>query len=50
MRDPHVVALHYKMETRPQLALNDPGPVKWELDSLFARLANDQFRIKLKGA
>ena len=48
MRDPHVVALHYRLETGPQLAFNSPPPVKRERDSFSVCLANNQLRVVMK--
>jgi hypothetical protein len=48
MRDPHVVALHYRLETGPQLAFNDPEPVERENDSFTLRLANGELRLEMK--
>jgi hypothetical protein len=48
MRDPHVFSLHYRLETGPQLAFNDPPPVEKETDAFSLRLANGQLRIEMK--
>jgi hypothetical protein len=47
MRDPHVVALHYRLEAGPQLAFRDPQPVKRERDSFSLELYNNQLRVQM---
>jgi hypothetical protein len=48
MRDPHVVALRYRLETGPQLSFNDPPPVERELDSFTIRLDNGHVHVEMK--
>jgi hypothetical protein len=48
MRDPHVVALRYRLETGPQLSFNDPPPVERELDSFTIRLNNGHVHVEMK--
>jgi len=48
MRDPHVVSLHYTLETGQQLVFNDPPPVERELDSFIIRLDNGRLHVEMK--
>jgi hypothetical protein len=48
MRDPHVVALHYKLDTGPQLAFNNPPPIDWDADTFSLRLDNGALCVKMK--
>jgi len=48
MRDPHVVALHYRLETGPQLAFNDPSPMTWDLDAFTLQLSDGQLSVEMK--
>jgi hypothetical protein len=48
MRDPHVVALHYRLEAGPHLAFRDPPPMEKDTDPFSLRLANGQLRIEMK--
>ena len=49
MRDPHVVALNYRLETGPQLAFHDPTSVKTDTAAFTVRLDNGQLRVGMKG-
>lgn len=48
MRDPHVVALRYRLETGPQLDLDNPPPVERELDAFIVRVDNGRLRVAMK--
>lgn len=48
MRDPHVVALNYRLETGPQLTLDNPPPVERELDSFIVRVDDGRVRVVMK--
>ena len=48
MRDPHVVALHYRLETGPQLAFRDPAPVDEEAGAFSLRLDNGELHVTMK--
>ena len=48
MSDPHVVALHYRLETGPQLVFADREPLKCETEGFTVRLADGQLRLELK--
>lgn len=48
MRNPHVAALHYRLETGPQLVFNDPPPVERETDSFSIRLDNGRVHVEMK--
>jgi hypothetical protein len=48
MRDPHVVALHYRLEAGPQLDLDHPPPVEREQDSFTFRLESGRLRVEMK--
>jgi hypothetical protein len=48
MRDPHVVALHYRLETGPRLGFKDPPPVERKTNSFSLRLANGQLRAEIR--
>jgi hypothetical protein len=48
MRDPHVVALHYTLETGPQLAFNDPAPLEKDKEAFTLRLADGHLRVEMK--
>jgi hypothetical protein len=47
MRDPHVVALHYHLETGPQLKFSNAPPVEDETASFIVRLAGGCLRAEL---
>ena len=48
MRDPHVVALLYRLQAGPQLAFNDPAPLERETAAFSVRLTKGQVRIEMK--
>lgn len=48
MRDPHVVALHYKLETGPQLAFHAPAPVVRDTTAFSLRLDNGALCVELR--
>jgi hypothetical protein len=48
MRDPHVVALRYKVETTPTITFNNPPAVEAEASAFRLRLENDEVTIELK--
>jgi len=48
MRDPHVVALNYRLETGPQLTVDHPPPVERELDSFIVWLDHGRVRVEMK--
>ena len=48
MRDPHVVALHYRLETGPQLAFNNPAPLEKDTDAFALRLTDGHLRVDMK--
>jgi hypothetical protein len=48
MRDPHVVALHYRIAVDPKLTLNDPHPIEYETATFSLRLADGHLRGEIK--
>lgn len=48
MRDPHVLALYYTLETGPHLAFHDPPPVGRETESFKLHLDNGQLLVAMK--
>ena len=48
MRNPHVVALHYRLETAPSLIFDNPPPLEWETDQVTLCLAEDMLTCKMK--
>jgi hypothetical protein len=48
MRDPHVVALHYRLETGPQLVFANPEPLECGTDAFTLWLADGHLRVELK--
>ena len=47
IRDPHVVALYYRMLTDESVSFTDPPPVEWETDAFRARLQDGVARFEL---
>jgi hypothetical protein len=48
MRDPHVVALRYRLEVGSQLDLDNPPPVERELDSFIVRVDKGHVRVEMR--
>jgi len=48
MRNPHVVALHYRLETGPDLILKNPEPVEHKTQAFSVRLADGHLRAEIK--
>lgn len=48
MQDPHVVALHYRLETGPQLGLAEAAPLKGQTEAFTFELAEGHLRLELK--
>jgi len=48
MRDPQVVALHYRLETGPQFAFKDPDPVEHKTAAFSLRLVDGHLRAEIK--
>lgn len=48
MRDPHVSALVYRLETDDTVAFDDPPPLEWETDAFRMRLTDGVLRFEMK--
>ncbi len=48
MRDPHVEALYYRLETGQQLAFSNPHPMEHETAAFSLRLADGQLKVGMK--
>jgi len=48
MRDPHVEALYYRLETGQQLAFSGPSPVERDADTFSLRLSDGQLVVRMK--
>ena len=48
MRDPHVVALYYRLEAGKQITFDDPLPVEHKTAAFSLRLANGQLRAEIR--
>jgi len=48
MRDPHVSALVYRLETDETVAFDDPPPLEHETDAFRVRLADGVLRVEMK--
>jgi len=48
MRDPHVEALYYRLETGQQLAFSNPPPTERETNAFSLRLADGKVEVKMK--
>lgn len=48
MRDPHVEALYYRLETGQQLGFSNPPPMERETNAFSLRLADGQLKVRMK--